>query len=83
MVLSLAARELTPAGGKQVIWHRPRFEAAGKPTLLLSDYATFGPAYEIDYPSVFASSARTPMARTISPIQWWFASDSLISFNCL
>ena len=37
VVLYLAARELTPAGGGNVVWHRPRFEAAGKPLLLLRD----------------------------------------------
>jgi hypothetical protein len=42
----------------QVVWQRPRFEAAGKPPLLLRDYAQFGPAYEVDYPSVFADSSR-------------------------
>lgn len=54
IVLYLSARELTPAGGGEVVWHRPRFEAAGKPTLLLRDYAAFGPAFEVDYPSVLA-----------------------------
>ena len=58
VVLSLAARELAPAGGGQVVWHRPRFEAAGKPPLLLRDYAEFGPAFEVDLPSVFVGSAK-------------------------
>lgn len=58
IVLYLATRELSPAGGKQVVWHRPRFEAAGKPPLLLHDYADFGPAFELDYPSVFVGSAK-------------------------
>lgn len=58
VVLSLTSRELTPVGGKQVVWQRPRFEAAGKPPLLLRDYATFAAAFEVDYPSVFADSAK-------------------------
>jgi hypothetical protein len=58
VVLHLMARELGAARGKNVVWHRPRFEAAGKPALLLRDYAEFGPAFEIDYPSVFANSAK-------------------------
>jgi hypothetical protein len=58
VVLSLAARELNPVGGGRVVWHRPRFEGAGKPPLLLRDYADFGPAFEADYPSAFADSAK-------------------------
>ena len=40
-----------PPGGEagRVVWHRPRFEGAGKPPLLLRDYAEFGPRYEVDY----------------------------------
>jgi hypothetical protein len=58
VVLYLVTRELAPSGGRQVVWHRPHFEAAGKPPLLLRDYAEFGPAYEVDYASLFADSAR-------------------------
>jgi hypothetical protein len=58
VVLYLATRELAPAGGGHVVWQRPRFEAAGKPPLLLRDYATFGAAFEVDYPSAFAGSAK-------------------------
>jgi hypothetical protein len=59
VVLYLVARELTPAADRgPVVWHRPQFEAAGKLPLLLRDYAQFGPAFEIDYPSVFAGSAK-------------------------
>src|SRR5207244_11291398 len=57
VVLYLASQDVL-AGGGQVLWHRPRFEAAGKPPLLLRDYAQFGPAFEVDYPSVFAGSAK-------------------------
>jgi hypothetical protein len=57
VVLYLDARELAGGGGC-VIWHRPRFEGPGKPALLLRDYAQFGPAFEIDYPSGFAGTAK-------------------------
>ncbi len=57
LVLYLATREFGPGAG-QVVWHRPRFEAPGKPPLLLRDYAQFGPAFEVDYPSAFADSAK-------------------------
>src|SRR6185295_14777924 len=56
VVLYLAARE-SGAGGP-VVWQRPRFEGPGKPALLLRDYAQFGPAFEVDYPSAFANSAK-------------------------
>ncbi len=52
----LAAREAGTNG--RVVWSHPRFEAKGKPTLLLSDYAKYGPAFEVDYPSAFASSSK-------------------------
>jgi hypothetical protein len=45
------------AKGK-VVWSRPRFEGAGKPALLLSNYDQFGPAFEVEYPSVFVNSAK-------------------------
>jgi hypothetical protein len=56
--LYLAARDLASERGGPVVWHRPRFEAAGKPPLLLRDYAVFGPTFEADYPSILASSAK-------------------------
>jgi Protein of unknown function (DUF1592)/Protein of unknown function (DUF1588)/Protein of unknown function (DUF1587)/Protein of unknown function (DUF1585)/Protein of unknown function (DUF1595)/Planctomycete cytochrome C len=55
VVLYLATHEAGTAG--PVVWHRPRFEGPGKPTLLLRDYADFGPTFEIDYPSLFRGSA--------------------------
>ena len=58
VVLYLVARDLTPAGNGPVVWHRPRFEAPGKAPLLLRDYAQFGPAFEVNYPSVFAGCAK-------------------------
>ncbi len=56
VMLYLAAHEAGAGGG--VVWSRPRFEGAGKPTLLLKDYPQFGAAFEVDYPSVVANSAR-------------------------
>jgi mono/diheme cytochrome c family protein len=56
VTLYLAANEVDRGG--PVVWQRPRFEAAGKPPLLLSEYATFGAAFEVEYPSVFANSAK-------------------------
>ncbi len=43
-----------------VVWQRPRFEAPGKPPLLLRDYAEFGPAFEVDYPTAFADTREVP-----------------------
>jgi hypothetical protein len=57
VVLYLATRDLVPGGGP-VVWHRPRFEAKGKPDLLLRDYADFGPAFEVDCTRAFVGSAR-------------------------
>jgi hypothetical protein len=57
VVLYLAARELAGSGAR-IAWQRPRFEAVGKPALLLRDYAEFGAAFEVDYPSAFAKSAK-------------------------
>jgi hypothetical protein len=58
VVLYLATRDLMPAGGGHVVWQRPRFEAAGKPALLLRDYAAFGPSFEVDCRRAFVGSAR-------------------------
>ncbi|AMV24961.1 hypothetical protein VT84_11220 [Gemmata sp. SH-PL17] len=52
----LSAQEAGTGGS--VVWARPRFEAPGKPALLLRDYADFGPAFEVEYPSVFVNSAK-------------------------
>lgn len=56
VVLYLSAHE-AGAGGP-VVWSRPRLEAPGKPALLLSEYEKFGPAFEVNYPSVFVNSAK-------------------------
>jgi mono/diheme cytochrome c family protein len=55
VVVYLATREaFGSSDGRHVVWHHPRFEGAGKPPLLLRDYAQFGPAYEVDYAGFFA-----------------------------
>jgi hypothetical protein len=56
VVVSLVNRTW-PAGG-HVIWQRPRLEGANKPTLLLRDYAQFGPQYEVDYAALFADTEK-------------------------
>jgi hypothetical protein len=58
VVLHLAAHNRTPGSGGRILWHRPRFEAPGKPPLLLRNYADFGAAFEIDYASVFTGTRR-------------------------
>lgn len=56
VVLYLAANEV--AGTGPIRWQRPRFEGPGRPTLLLRDYADFGPTFEVDYPSAFANAQK-------------------------
>lgn len=56
ITLHLTAHE--DGKGGAVVWSRPRFEAPGKPPLLLRDYATFGPAFEVEYPTAFADTAK-------------------------
>ncbi len=58
VVLSLTAQDLASVQGQEVIWHRPRFEGAGKPSLLLRDYHRFAATFEVDYPSLLANSSR-------------------------
>ena len=61
ILLCLTSRNLN-FGGKNashsVVWKRPRFEAPGKPTLLLKDYAQYGHDFEVDYPALFSSTDR-------------------------
>ena len=40
------------------VWHRPRFEGGKQPPLLLRDYAQFGPRFDVDYPVLFADTAK-------------------------
>jgi Protein of unknown function (DUF1592)/Protein of unknown function (DUF1588)/Protein of unknown function (DUF1587)/Protein of unknown function (DUF1585)/Protein of unknown function (DUF1595)/Planctomycete cytochrome C len=59
VVLYLVTGELpTTSKDGYAVWQRPRFEGVNKPTLLLRDYAKFGPQYEVDYAAVFADSAK-------------------------
>ncbi len=58
VVLHLMAHELSPARGGNVVWSHPRFEAIGKSPLLLRDYNDFGPAFEVDYPALFADCSK-------------------------
>lgn len=71
VVLHLASRELFPEKpSARVVWQRPRFEAPGKPVLLLKDYPTFGPAYSMDYPSIFRNAAKyLTAARELAHVQ--------------
>lgn len=55
VTIYLAARESGRNG--MIIWHKPRIEGNGK-QLLLRDYASFGPAFEVDLPSIFAGTAK-------------------------
>jgi hypothetical protein len=59
VVLHLNTRDFSSAAGEGLaVWNRPRLEGGNKPALLLRDYSTFGPQYEIDYASVFRDSAK-------------------------
>jgi len=59
VVLRLRSRDLLAAEKPSaVVWQRARFEGAGKAPLLLRDYATFGPTFEVEYPTVFADSSK-------------------------
>ncbi len=59
VVLYLQSRDMSADNsGGQVIWQRPRFEAQGKPALMLKDYPQFGPAFEVDFSRVFAESGK-------------------------
>jgi hypothetical protein len=56
VTLHLASRDLLPGDSGTVLWQRPRFEAPGKPPVLLKDYATFGPKHEFDFAVLFANA---------------------------
>jgi len=56
VTLHLASRDLLPGGSGPVLWQRPRFEAPGKPPVLLKDYASFGPRHEVDFAVLFANA---------------------------
>ncbi len=58
VTLYLSAADVIGKGDGHVIWGKPRFEAEKKSPLLLSDYAKFGSAYEVDYAALFADTAK-------------------------
>ena len=58
VVLYLSARELSSASGTKIIWHRPRLEAVNKPALLMRDYSQFGPAYEVNFNTLFSDTRK-------------------------
>jgi hypothetical protein len=59
VVLYLTTREFPAAReGGLAVWQRPRFEGAGKPPLLLRDYAQYGGPLEVDHRALFADTAR-------------------------
>ena len=58
ITLNLMARDVMGEGKGNVVWQRPRFEGAGKPALLLKDYAMFGPPLEVDYFVLFGKTSK-------------------------
>lgn len=79
VVLYLVARESSPGGkADRVVWSRPRFEGVGQ-TLLLRDYEQFGPAYEVDYPSVFADCSKYLAAAAEAARDPKLSADALAS----
>ncbi len=58
VTLFLVARELSSVQNGQVVWHRPRFEGASKPPLLLNEYAQYGPAYETSFSDIFGETTK-------------------------
>jgi hypothetical protein len=58
VVLYLAANAVDGSQEGEALWQMPRFEGANQPPLLLSDYASFGPKYEIDFTATFRDTAR-------------------------
>lgn len=56
VTIHLGAREAGKPG--TVVWHRPRLEGKNQAPLMLHDYATWGPAFEIDLSSAFAASSK-------------------------
>ncbi len=49
---------LEAQGDGKVVWQRPRFEAAGRPALLLRDYRDYASTYETDPRTAFADTAK-------------------------
>lgn len=57
VVIYLDSKEWT-SSEEGIIWHRPRFEGAGKPPLLLSDYQKYGHLYEVELSSIFINTSK-------------------------
>lgn len=55
VTIYLAALE--PENPGKITWHKPRIEGNGK-QFLLRDYASFGPAFEIDIPTIFKDTSK-------------------------
>jgi hypothetical protein len=55
VVLRLSS--LDAGAGGDVVWQQPRFTSAKQPPVLLKDYASLAPRYEVDLKSVFADTA--------------------------
>ncbi len=84
VVLYLVTRDTPPGGkGSHVVWHRPRFEGAGKPPLLLRDYPQFGAAYEVDYSTVFTDTAKYLAAVAIAAHDRKVSAEELARKNGL
>jgi hypothetical protein len=58
VLVYLATHDRAQGKTSHVLWQRPRLEAAGKPTLLLRDYAQFGPAFELDFATLFGDTSK-------------------------
>jgi hypothetical protein len=59
VVLYLAARDTNPGDrSPQVVWQRPRFEAPGRPPILLRDLRHVGGRFEALHRTVFANTAK-------------------------
>ncbi|HTU26982.1 MAG TPA: DUF1587 domain-containing protein, partial [Pirellulales bacterium] len=59
VTLYLAARDVNPVDHRaQVVWRRPRFEAAGRPPILLRDLRQVGGRFEAMHRMVFADAAK-------------------------
>jgi hypothetical protein len=59
VVLYLAVRDTNPGDrSPQVVWQRPRFEAPGRPPILLRDLRQVGGRFEALHRTLFASAAK-------------------------
>jgi hypothetical protein len=88
VTLYLVTRDAATDGkGGHVVWHRPRFEtvarAAAKPALLLKDYSQFGPAYEVNYSTVYSDTAKYLAAVLAAAYEQKLSADELARKNGL